>query len=85
MEPGPFTLRELDWMASSKIRADWERTSAMMAMMVNTGSRFYGEWIPLDRFVPKDETEGEVPQQDQVIHDPETKRRIGEEMRRLFS
>lgn len=82
MEPGPFTLRELDWMASSKIRADWERTSAMMAMMINTGSRFCGEWVPLDRFVPKTETDDEV--QEEVIHDSETKRRIGVEMRRLF-
>lgn len=35
VDPRPFTLRELLWMAEGSQKAAWSRTSAMMAMHAN--------------------------------------------------
>ena len=33
--PDGLTLRELDWMAGARLRSEWARTSASLALMVN--------------------------------------------------
>ena len=35
VDPRPFTLRELLWMADGAQRSEWSRTSAMMAHLAN--------------------------------------------------
>ena len=36
MNPGPFTLRELDWMAKGKRFDSWDRTSLVAATIHNS-------------------------------------------------
>ncbi len=35
MNPGPFTLRELVWMADAKGRDEWSRTASLLALIAN--------------------------------------------------
>lgn len=35
VDPGPFTLRELDLLAEGRSRAAWNHTSALLAMLFN--------------------------------------------------
>ncbi len=36
MDPGPFTLRELVWMADARQLDEWNHTAAVLAMLANT-------------------------------------------------
>jgi len=36
VNPGPFTLRELLWMADARHTNEWNHTSALLAMLANT-------------------------------------------------
>ena len=36
LDPGPFTLRELVWMADAKQTDAWNHTAAVLAMLANT-------------------------------------------------
>lgn len=71
-------------MAKAKIREEWEHTSAIMAMMVNINLQLE-HWIPLDAFL-KEEGQNEEKQDSgqETIDDPELKRQVRNEMRKLF-
>jgi len=36
VDPGPFTLRELVWMADARQLDEWNHTAAILAMLANT-------------------------------------------------
>ena len=36
VDPGPFTLRELVWMADARQTDAWNHTAAVLAMLANT-------------------------------------------------
>ena len=36
LDPGPFTLRELVWMADARQTDAWNHTAAVLAMLANT-------------------------------------------------
>lgn len=35
IEPGPLTLRELEWAANARARFEWRQTSSVMALLAN--------------------------------------------------
>jgi len=45
VDPGPFTLRELFWMAEGHDRHEWGRASSLMAMIANAHKGKKGRWV----------------------------------------
>lgn len=72
-------------MAEAKIRGEWEHTSAIMAMMLNASFQLE-HWIPLDAFtIQEEQTREKRDSATETIDDPELKRQVRNEMRKLFS
>lgn len=35
LDPGPYTLRELNWMAAGRLRNAWDHTATLQAQIIN--------------------------------------------------
>jgi hypothetical protein len=35
MDPAPFSIRQLVWMATGRQQAEWERTAHLLALLIN--------------------------------------------------
>ena len=83
--PEPYTLRELDIMTRAKLRQEWAQVSALAACLINANRLDEDEKLPLDFLVPKLEAEPEPePLAEDVITDPETKKRIIDTLKGRF-
>jgi len=41
-DPGPLTLRQLEWMAFARLRTNWDETASILAHVTNTVNGFAG-------------------------------------------
>ena len=66
-------------MGQESMRADWQQTSALLAVLINS-NKVSGPPVPWDAFVPRDEPKAD----EEIINDPEIKRSVGEAMKKRF-
>lgn len=83
--PEPYTLQELNIMTRAKLRQEWAQVSALAACLINADRLDENEKIPLNFLVPKFKEPKQEPEPaEDVITDPETKRRIMESLKGRF-
>ncbi|MDO4571031.1 MAG: hypothetical protein Q4D38_11640 [Planctomycetia bacterium] len=67
-------------MAQKRTQYDWQRTSAVLATLLNCHGAARVEIVPLDAFVPQFSQEEETPHEEEIITDPHEKRLIAKKL-----
>ncbi|MDO4550462.1 MAG: hypothetical protein Q4C96_04345 [Planctomycetia bacterium] len=67
-------------MTQYRLQYDWQRTSAVLATLLNCHSAGSGQIVPLDAFVPKFPTEESAQRTEEIITDPHEKQLVAQKL-----